>query len=206
MFSRTISCVALLLLLGAWAAPSSNVAARNDGRTIEETQKGATYDEAGRVVKTTVPTSEKDKVTVSLKYDEQSRVQYVVLDDATQIGLIYDAAGVWQGYTFPDGGKMLFKRNNSGTIVGLRRVAGSARQKVPGAGTGGVSRVGYGVALVDGCGTAVAAAVAAAATATAVCLNGPSIQCATAVASAAVAAAKAYQACRDNAASVESAA
>lgn len=165
---------------------------------IKEAQKAATYDEAGRAVRTTVPTSENEKITVSLKYGEQDRIQAVVLDDGTQVGLVYDDSGKWKGFSFPDGGKMLFKHNASGAIIGLKRVAKPASQRAP-----GVRRVGFGAPWVDECATAVAAAVAAAASATATCLEGPSVQCAAAVAAAAVAGAKAYNACKDRDAAEE---
>lgn len=210
MTNRILSRAALLLLLAALTAPTANVAALNGGRTpargqaksqtkrmTEGAQKGATYDEAGRAVKTVVPTSESERVAVSLKYDERSRVQSVALEDGTQVGLLYDASGLWQGFSFKDGGKMLFQRDASGKIVGARRVSGSARQQVPGAGRAGVRRVVFGASVGNGCATACAAMVATAATAVANCLDGPSLQCATAVAAAAVAAARAYEACRD---------
>jgi YD repeat-containing protein len=210
MSNRILSRAALLFLLVALAAQTTSVAALNGGqspaqeqtkaqaeRMIEGARKGATYDEAGRAVKTTVPTSENEKVNVSLNYDERNRVQSVVLGDGTHIDLVYNASGVWQGFSFPDGGKMLFKRNASGEIIGFTRVTKSARQQTHGANRMGVRRAGFGALTEDGCTTATASAVAAGVTAIAACLEGPSIPCATAVAAAAVAVAKAYEACKD---------
>jgi YD repeat-containing protein len=219
MSKRTPTCVATLFLLAALTAETFNVSAVNGGtppaqarakaqaeRMIEGAQKGVTYDEAGRAVKTTVPISETEKVSVSLKYDKRNRIQTVTLDDGTQIGLVYDNSGQWQGYSFPDGGKMLFKRNAAGEIIGFTRVAKSARQRGSGAGRIGVRRVGFGAPIADGCASATAAAVAAALVAVVNCVEGPSIQCATSAAAAVVAAVRAYEACKDTSAAVESAA
>jgi YD repeat-containing protein len=218
MSNRTLSRAALLFLLTALTLPGVKVAALKGrphsardrgqaqaGRTNEGAQKGAIYDGAGRAVKTTVPTSETEKVTVSLKYDKRNRIQAVALDNGTRVGLVYDASGQWQGFSFADGGKMLFERNAAGEIVGFARVTRSANEKLPSAGRPGVRRVGFGAPTLDGCASATASAVAAAVVAAGACLEGPSIQCATAVASAAVAAARAYEACKDRiSAAVES--
>lgn len=210
MFKRTLPLAALSLLLVSLMTPTANVVAFKGGtppaqerakaqaeRMIEGAQQGVTLDEVGRVAKTTVQTSESERVTVGFKYDERNRIQSLVLDDGTQVGMVYDAAGVWQGFSFPDGGKMLFKRNSAGEIVGVRRIAKPTGQTERGVNKAGVRRVGFSPLTVDGCASAVATAVAASAAAVATCLPGPSLQCAAAVASAAVAAAKAYDACRD---------
>jgi YD repeat-containing protein len=210
MFKRALSRAALLALLIAPASSPANVTASLGSeppssqeqakarveRMIEGAQKNATYDHNGRAVTTTVPTSDGDKVTVSLKYDERNRLQYVLCNDGTRIGFVYDDSGRWQGYSFPDGGKMLFERDGSGAIVRLRRVAKSAGQRVVGAPRVVVRRVAFGAPLfLDGCKDAVAAAAAAAAVAAATCLAGPSVECATLLAAAAVAAKIAYDAC-----------
>lgn len=212
MSNRILTRVALLFLLAALTAQTVNVAALDGdrpsaqaqaARMIEGAQKGAIYDAAGRTVKTTVPTSEREKVTVSLNYDERNRVQSVVLDDGTRIGLVYDASGLWQGFSFSDGGKLLFKRNSSGEIIGATRVGKAAGRQASGTRRVGVRRIGFGAPEEDGCTTATAAAVAAAVVAVANCLDGPSVQCASAVAAAAVAAARAYDACKDKGAAAE---
>jgi YD repeat-containing protein len=173
----------------------------------EGTQKGTNYDEAGRVVRTTVSTSETEKVTVNLKYDKRNRLQAVALDDGTQIGLVYDAKGLWQGFSFADGGKMLFERDASGKINGFRRVAGAARQQSRHARGDALRRVGFGSPwVVDDCAEATVAAVTAAASAVAICALGTIESCAAATVSAAVAAVKAYNACKDSSAAEESAA
>jgi YD repeat-containing protein len=210
MFKRTLPLAALTLLLVSLMTPTVKVVAFKGGtppaqerakaqaeRMIEGARQGITYDEAGRVAKTTVQTSESEKVTVGFKYDERNRIQSVVLDDSTQIGMVYDAAGLWQGFSFPDGGKMLFKRNAAGEIVGVRRIAKPTGQKGDGANKAGVRRVGFSSLPLNNCASALASAVAASAAAVATCLQGPSIQCAAAVANAAIASAKAYDACRD---------
>jgi hypothetical protein len=216
MSRRILSCAVLLCLLTALTTPTANVAALSGGpqsaqgqaktqaeRAAKGEQKGTTLDETGRVIKTTVPTSENEKVTVSLRYDERSRIRAVVLDDGTQIGLVYDGSGLWQGFSFQDGGKLLFKRDASGKIIGAVRVAKSASQQTPGAKRAGVRRVRFGAVLVDGCREAVAAATAAAVSAVAACLEGASTQCIAASAAAAVAAYRAYTACRDEDAMAE---
>lgn len=217
MTNRILSRAALLFLLAALTAPTANVAALNGGqapargqaksqakRMTEGAQKGATYDEAGRAVKTTVPTSESERVTVNLKYDERNRVQSVVLDDGTQVGLVYDAAGLWQGFSFADGGKMLFERDASGKINGLRRVARAARQQSRDARSGALQRVGLGAPRVlDNCAAATVAAVTAATNAVAICALGTVESCAAAVISAAAAALRAYNACRNTSAAAE---
>jgi YD repeat-containing protein len=216
MSRRTPSGVTMLFLLVLLTAETFNVSAVNGGtppaqaqakaqaeRMIEGAQKGVTYDEAGRAVRTTVPTSGTEKVTVSLKYDKRNRIQAAVLDDGTQIGLIYDDSGQWQGYSFPDGGKMLFKRNAAGEIIGFTRVTRSARQRVSGSGRIGVRRVGFGAPLDDACASATASAVAAAVVAIANCVEGPSIPCATSAAAAVVAAVRAYEACKDKTSAAE---
>lgn len=211
MSSRTQTRATLLLLLLALTAPTLTVGARDGGapwaqRMIEGAQKGAIYDKAGRVVKTTVPTPDSEKVTVSLRYDGQNRVQSVVLDDGTQIGLLYDAAGLWQGFSFADGGKMLFERDASGQINGLRRVVKATRQQSRVARGDTLRRVGLGAPrVVDACAEATVAAVTAAASAVAICALGAIENCVTATATAAVAAMRAYRACRDTSASEGSA-
>lgn len=93
---------------------------------------------------------------------------------------------------------MLFKRNASGEIIGLRRVAKSASRQAPGTGRSNTRRVSFGAPPVaDDCAAAVTAATAAAAVAAATCLEGPSVQCAAALANAAIAAKKAYDTCKD---------
>ncbi len=80
MARRNLSRAALLCLLLVLTSPTLNVAAvdgspqsaKEQGkaqaeRMIKEAQKAATYDEAGRAVRTTVPTSGYEKITVSLK-------------------------------------------------------------------------------------------------------------------------------------------
>jgi hypothetical protein len=210
MSNRTLTRAALLLVLLALTVPTANVAALNGRRASaqesaqaerkhEGAQKGTTYDEAGRVVKMTVPTSEKDKVTVRLQYDGQNKIESVVLDDGTQIGMLYDASGLWQGCSFADGGKMLFKRDASGKINGLRRVAGKARQQSRDARGETLQRVGLGAPLVvDDCAEATLAAVGATASAVAICALGPSLECVAARAAAAVAVKKAYDACKNS--------
>lgn len=137
-------------------------------------------------------------MTVSLKYDDWNRVRVVVFADDTQVGLVYDHSGLWQGFSFADGGKMLFKRNAAGEIIGLRRVAKSVGRQAPDARRVAGRRVGFGAPLaVDDCAAAVTSATAAALVAAATCSEGPSVQCAAALANAAVAAKKAYDACRD---------
>ena len=210
MSNRMPSRAALLFLITALTASTVNVAAVEGGwpaarerskaqaaRMNEGAQKGAIYDEAGRAVKTTVTTSEKEKVTVTLKYDGRNRIRSVILDDGMQIELVYDTAGMWQGFSFQDGGKLLFKRNASGEIVGATRVAKSVSQHAPGARRVGVRRVGFVAPRVDECASATATAVAAAASAVATCMSGLSVQCATSMAVAAIAAVKAYDACKD---------
>ena len=119
MSKRALSRAVLLSLLFTLAtSPAHVVASLNGeptssreqakaraGRMIDGAQKSATYDHNGRAVKTTVPISDGEKVAVSLKYDGRNRLQYVVCDDGTRIGLVYDDSGQWQGFSFPDGGK-----------------------------------------------------------------------------------------------------
>jgi YD repeat-containing protein len=211
MSNRKLTRAALLFILIVMTAPRVHVAAFDEGRHAARGQQargqaGRTNDGAGRSVKTTVSTPEGEKVTVSVTYDGRDRAQSVVRDDGTRIDLVYDAAGLWQGFSFADGGKMLFKRSASGEIVGFTRVAKSAGQQGPGVNRVNYRRVGSGAPREDGCASATAAAVAAAANAVAACLSGPSIQCATAMAAAGVAAARAYEACKDSSMLMESAA
>jgi YD repeat-containing protein len=200
----------VLALLVALATSPANVASSLNGestsspeeskarveRMLEGAQKSVTYDHSGRVVTTNVPISDGEKVAVSLKYDGRNRLQYVVCDDGTRIGLVYDDSGQWQGFSFPDGGKMLFTRNREGVIIGLKRIGKPASHQVPSAKGVGIRRVSFGAPLVvDDCRNAVAAAAAAAASAAAICAAGPSVPCAAAVAGAAIAAKIAYDAC-----------
>ncbi len=213
MTNRILSRAVVLFLLAVLTVTTANVAAvegargqskAQAARTSEGAQKGATYDEAGRVIKTTVATSESERVTVSIKYDGRNRIHSVALDDGTQVGLLYDASGLWQGCSFADGGKMLFERDAAGKISGLRRVAGKARQQSRDTRGGALQRVVLGAPWVlDNCGEATVAAAAATASAVAVCALGALENCVAATAAAAVAVVKAYNACKNGSAALE---
>lgn len=55
---------------------------------IKEAQRSATYDHAGRAVKTTIPVSDNENVNVRLRYDERNRLRHVLCDGGTRIGLV----------------------------------------------------------------------------------------------------------------------
>jgi YD repeat-containing protein len=119
-------------------------------------------------------------------------VQQVVRSDGTKIGLEYDKAGRWLGFSFPDGGRMRFIRDDAGKIIGFKRIAKSARHL-----GGGARFVRASLAQdPEACRAAIRAAAYAAAAAAALCTAGPSIECALALAAAAEMTYIAYRTCR----------
>lgn len=188
--------------------PSQNQTETEVGRTTREAAKGTTYDQTGRVTSTTVTASDSKKVSVSFKYGELNRIQYAVLENGTRIRFVYDQAGQWQGFAFPDGGAMMFERDQAGNVVGLKRTAKPAGRKTSQHKKVIAHKAVYGspAAMADACRDAVAAAAAAAATAAATCATlGPSVQCAAAAAAAVISATHAYNVCTESVAVEESA-
>jgi YD repeat-containing protein len=154
--------------------------------------QAADRDEAGRITKATVSSPSGKKIDYGIRYDAQNRVKAVVRQDGTQIGLVYDKAGQWQGFSFPDGGRMTFVRDAGGNITGFKREAKSVSRK-----TEGGARFINTAAIVqdDACRAAVRAAGLAAAAAAAACAEGAVLSCIAGVALAAELAYLAYKIC-----------
>ena len=166
-------------------------------RTLQEADKSATYDQAGRVKKLTFTVSENKKVSFSFMYDEQDRIQYIVQENGTKMQLQYDTTGQWQGVIFPDGGRMMLERDQAGNVIELH-IQKPARRKssqLRSAGAHSARLRKASIALVDDCKAAVDRATDAAVAAGIVCLAGPSPICTAAVAWAVFTAYLAYRAC-----------
>jgi YD repeat-containing protein len=170
-------------------------------RIVADASKAVTYDDAGRVTKTTITTSKNEKVDYGFKYDSQNRLQSLTRADGAQIGVEYDKAGQLQGFSFPDG-RLTFIRDGAGQIIRIRR---ELKKTTSRHNSGGVQFVSASLALQDpeACRAAVRAAGYAAAAAAAICSAGPSVECALAVAGAAEMAYIAYRTCRSTDAMAE---
>lgn len=208
MFRRTVTLTLLFTFVLASTSTLPKISASSSSgsgspleqakagmeRTVEDASKAATYDDAGRVAKTTITTSKSEKVEYGFKYDGQNRLQSLTRGDGTKIGVEYDKAGQLQSFTFPDGGRVTFIRDGDGNIIKVRREFKSAGLR----GNGEARFITAALALQDpeACRAAVRAAGYAAAAAAAICSGGPSVECALAVAGAAEVAYIAYRTCR----------
>lgn len=111
--------------------------------------------------------------------------------------LDYDAAGQWQGFSFPDGARMVLTRDHSGNIDGLKQLSKPAG-RTPSRLKGKAGRGAYilnSALTEDDCAAAVKRATDAVVAAGIVCGTSGPVACAIAVAYAAYLTNEARKAC-----------
>ena len=173
---------------------------------LRDAAKTATYDQAGRVTKLTLPGSDNKTVGVGLTYDEQGRIRYIVQEDGVKLQLTYDNTGQWQGVIFPDGGRMTLEKDQAGNVVGFRTQRPAATRKtaqLKGTSGHGARLRKASAAVPDPCQEATQRATAAVLSMAAACISGPSVPCALATANAAYLSYLAYQACKSGGVATE---
>lgn len=168
-------------------------------------RKNATYDEAGRISKTTIDLPSLGKFDVEYKYDQQNRLQSIVDGKGRRTSYEYGKAGELRTITLPDGTRMYeLDKDGKGVFFkdGISFGRGNVPQKLP-IGISGLDLVR--AAMMDGgdCPTAVATAAAAVAAAAITCMGGDASGCMAALITASVAVVAAQKACGGRSGSAE---
>lgn len=116
---------------GGASSPADSPSARQKAaaaaeRTGVEAGKNVTLDQAGRVTRATLPVADGKEVSFAFECDRQNRLQYITPGGGARMRLDYDVAGQWQGFSFPDGARLVLTRDRSGNINGLKEMSKSA--------------------------------------------------------------------------------
>lgn len=144
MFQRIITLTTLFLLVITPMAQFSNVSARpladklsieqqckvKIEQLIEEVRRSATYDQAGRISSITISVSENEKLGFIFKYDEQSRLLFVIGEDGAQTQFEYDKTGQLQSLLLSSGVRLIYQRDSSGKVIGVKRQPTAKSQTV----------------------------------------------------------------------------
>jgi len=186
---------------GVASSPADSPSARQQAtakveRNTGEAGMNATLDQAGRVTRATLPVADGKKVSFDFEYDRQNRLQYITPEGSARMRLDYDGAGQWQGFSFPDGARLVFTKDSSGNINGFKQVSKpTGRQTSRLKGTAGRGAYILNAAFADDCSDAVKRATDAAVAGALVCGTSGPVACALAVAFAAYLANEARKAC-----------
>lgn len=176
---------------------TAETAEKRIARVIQTAQQSAEYDSNGRVIKITIAFSDNENITVSLKYDEQNRIRYILQEDGSEIGIEYNKSGEWNDIQFPDGAKFSLVRDNKGSVVGFKRNKTSKQSFTKIVNRASISSIHTrtSFSLFDDCEAATNRATDAVIAAGLICLGGPGITCTAAIAYAAALTYLAYKAC-----------